>query len=406
MKVSNCAPTWLLVLSLYTPGARAQDWTEAKVVQKFLEQSPYAREARARIESVRAEAVSRTLLQNPSAVASREGAGYTAFFQLEQQLPLSGRRALLRQAGTAAVSASEAQTEAILWSLRSDVRLAFYRLIAAQRREAVLNEGLRDLMGVVQVLRTRENEGEGSRYDRLRAEREVAEYRSQLALVHSDVVRSRTILSGFLPGGTQIESATGGLETPADIPALEALTQRALARRSEYIAEQRQLARFVLEQRAAQRLRYPEPVAIAGIKRGSVALGRTETSSAIGITVPLPLFNKGQAEVSRWRAEQEGATARRDALERRIRAEVIGAAEALRLRKGAIEQYRTEVNQAGTELSRIVRVAYEEGEAGILELLDSYRVTRQALLRLVDLEALAKESQIELDRAVGEEVLP
>jgi cobalt-zinc-cadmium efflux system outer membrane protein len=234
----------------------------------------------------------------------------------------------------------------------------------------------------------------------------VAEYRSQLALVHSDVVRSRTILSGFLPGGTQIESATGGLETPADIPALEALTQRALARRSEYIAEQRQIARFVLEQRAAQRLRYPEPVAIAGIKRGSVALGRTETSSAIGITVPLPLFNKGQAEVSRWRAEQEGATARRDALERRIRAEVIGAAEALRLRKGAIEQYRTEVNQAGTELSRIVRVAYEEGEAGILELLDSYRVTRQALLRLVDLEALAKESQIELDRAVGEEVLP
>ena len=74
--------------------------------------------------------------------------------------------------------------------------------------------------------------------------------------------------------------------------------------------------------------------------------------------------------------------------------------------KAAIDQYRNEVGQAGAELSRIVRVAYQEGEVGILELLDSYRVTRQALLRLVDLEALAKESQIELDRAVGEEVLP
>ena len=43
---------------------------------------------------------------------------------------------------------------------------------------------------------------------------------------------------------------------------------------------------------------------------------------------------------------------------------------------------------------------------GILELLDSYRVTRRSLLRLLELEALAKEAQIELDRAVGEEVLP
>ena len=145
---------------------------------------------------------------------------------------------------------------------------------------------------------------------------------------------------------------------------------------------------------------------IAGLKRGDVAPGRTETSSAVGITIPLPIFNKGQTEVARWRAEQEGATARRDTLERRIRAEVTGAAEALLVRKSAVEQYRTEVNQTGVDLNRIVRVAYQEGEVGILELLDSYRITRQALLRLVDLEALAKESQIDLDRAVGEEVLP
>ena len=76
------------------------------------------------------------------------------------------------------------------------------------------------------------------------------------------------------------------------------------------------------------------------------------------------------------------------------------------MRKAAIVQYRNEVNQLGVDLSRITRLAYQEGEVGILELLDSYRVTRQSLLRLLELEALAKEAQIELDRAVGEEVLP
>lgn len=406
MVVRRCAPAWLLLTSLGPIGAWAQDWTEARVIQTFLEQSPYAREARARIESVRAEAAGRTLLSNPAVAASREGAGYAAFFQVEQQLPLSGRRGLLRQAGTAAVNATEAQTEAVLWSLRSDLRLAFFRLVAAQRRAAVLDDGLRDLDGVIAVLRKREQEGEGSRYDRLRAERELAEYRSQLALAHTETVQARAVLSGFLPAGTQIDTVAGVLDAPALATTNAALVQRALEHRFEYIAEQRQIARFEFEQRAAGRLRYPDPVAIAGVKRGDIAPGITETSSAIGITVPLPVFNKGQTEVSRWRAEQEGAAARRDALERRIRAEVTGAAETLRLRKSAIEQYRTEVNQAGVDLNRIVRVAYQEGEVGILELLDSYRVTRQALLRLVDLEALAKESQIELDRAVGEEVLP
>lgn len=406
MRVPRCAPAWLFLFSFSAACIFAQEWTEAQVIEKFLDQSPYAREARARIDSVRAEAAGRTLLPNPSAVATREGAGYASFFQLEQQLPISGRRGLLKQAGTAAVGVTEAQAAITLRTLRSDVRLAFYRLLAAQRREAVVADGMRDLDEVIRVLRTRESEGEGSRYDRLRAEREMAEYRSQLALAHSDMVQARATLSAFLPTGTALDRVAGRLYTPATVPAIDNLLQRAFSHRSEYIAEQRQVDRFRLERRAADRLRIPEPVAVAGLKRGDVALGRTETSSAVGITIPLPIFNKGQTEVARWRAEQEGAAARRDALERRIRAEVTGAAEALRLRKGAVEQYRGEVNQIGVELNRIVRVAYQEGEVGILELLDSYRVTRQALLRLLELEALTKESQIELDRAVGEEVLP
>ena len=406
MRVPRCAPIWPLLLLTSAVSVRAEDWTEAKVVDKFLEQSPYAREARARTESIRAELAGRTLLPNPTAVASREGAGYAAFVQLEQQLPLSGRRGLLKQAGAAAVNVSEAQVGATLWSLRSDLRLAFYRLVAAQRRETVLTDGLHSLDEVISILRTREKEGEGSRYDRLRAEREMAEYRSQLAIARTETAQARAALSVFLPAGAQIETVVGRLDTPAIVPAIDALVQRALTHRSEYVAEQRQIIRSELERRAAERLRYPDPVAIAGIKRGDVAVGRTETSSAVGISIPVPLFNKGQTEVARWRAEADIAAARRDALDRRIRGEVVGAAEALRLRNSALEQYRTEVNQPGAELSRIVRVAYQEGEVGILELLDSYRVTRQALIRIVDLEALAKESQIELDRAVGEEVLP
>ncbi len=52
---------------------------------------------------------------------------------------------------------------------------------------------------------------------------------------------------------------------------------------------------------------------------------------------------------------------------------------------------------------RIATVAYQEGEIGILQLLDAYRVQRQAQLRLVEIQAAVKEAQIEVERVVGEE---
>jgi len=396
-----------VVLALLFPLlAAAQEWTEAQVIEKFLSASPYAREVRARVASVQADLAGRTLLPNPSALASREGAGYAAFFQIEQQLPLAGRRAILKQAGEAAASVTEAEGASTLWTQRSDLRAAFYRLLATQGHESELSSAIREMEEVVGILRKREELGEGSRYDRLRTEREVAEYRSQLAVVRSEAAHARTIVLGFLPPGTAIERLSGVLDTPATLPLPEDLARRALLHRSEYLAEQRQLERSRLEARAADRLRIPEPVATAGLKRGEVSPGRTENALAFGISVPLPMFNRGQTEVARWSAEQERASARMAALERRISAEVRGTFEALRALQTAIAQYRDEAGRASLELNRIARTAYQEGAIGILELLDSYRTNQQSIRRLIELQAMAKETQIQLDRAVGEEVLP
>jgi cobalt-zinc-cadmium efflux system outer membrane protein len=49
-------------------------------------------------------------------------------------------------------------------------------------------------------------------------------------------------------------------------------------------------------------------------------------------------------------------------------------------------------------------VAYQEGEIGILQLLDAYRTQRQAQLRMLEIQAAVKEAQIELERVVGEEL--
>ena len=86
---------------------------------------------------------------------------------------------------------TETETAGVLWSARTDLRLAFYRLVVAHERENAVSAGMREIEEVARLLRVREQEGEGSRYDRLRAERELAEYRSQLALLRTDAVHAR-----------------------------------------------------------------------------------------------------------------------------------------------------------------------------------------------------------------------
>ena len=83
----------------------AQTWTEARVLELFAHQSPQAVAARAQIAVTRADAKARALYSNPSFSYSREGAGFTEFFQAEQTLPLTGRIGLLRQSVAPAVDA-------------------------------------------------------------------------------------------------------------------------------------------------------------------------------------------------------------------------------------------------------------------------------------------------------------
>jgi len=79
---------------------------------------------------------------------------------------------------------------------------------------------------------------------------------------------------------------------------------------------------------------------------------------------------------------------------------------AFELRRALFDQYRLGTEKSSRELVRIARIAYEEGEKSILELLDVYRASRQAELRGLELLAAVKQAQIELDRVVGEEVFP
>lgn len=142
---------------------------------------------------------------------------------------------------------------------------------------------------------------------------------------------------------------------------------------------------------------------ISGVALNSVS-NVTPTGLAFSVSVPLPILNSGRYEVARYRAEQAQSDARLAVRARQIRTEVQGARAVLAVRREALAAYEREIESAGAELIRIARTAYDEGEIGILELLDAFRVNGAASLRRLDLQAGVKEAFIELERLVGEEL--
>lgn len=385
--------------------AQAQSLTERDVIDRFLEQSPRAREIRAQLAATKAELLGRTLLLNPSVFYSREGAGFNEFYEAQQTIPISGRLSLLRRANSAAVSAGESQGRFVLWGLRSDLRLSFYALLVAQEREAVLRRAIDEITAVNRILREREKEGEGSKFDRLRSDRETAELRAEEGVAQALTTEARASVQAFLPKGTPLTRVSGDLLQALSLSPAD-LLERALHARGDYRSEERQIERFQLEQKAAGRLRFPNPTIAAGLKRADNARGGTDNGAVVSLTFPIALFNRGTTEVERFQAEEARSRARRDLIEQQISAQIEGAYQALVIRQRALENYAKEVSSSGIELPRIARTAYQEGELGILELLDAYRVNRQSELRLIELKFTVRRAQIELERVIGEEVQP
>jgi cobalt-zinc-cadmium efflux system outer membrane protein len=391
------------MLGIVSPSAAAgQERTEREIVELIVRDGPRARAIRAGSDVTRREQLARLAYPNPSVTYSRESAGFAEFLQAEQAMPLFGARGALSRAGLAATAAVEAERDGLLWLLRSDAAAAAARVLAEQARVESVRLHAGEMERLIEILRIREREGEGSRFDRLRAEQEAGETNQLVTSAVVALTQTRAALAGMLPRDAAVTTVVAGLPAgqPPDAP--DALVSRALSTRAELRALRQSADRARLEADAARRARLPAPSVFGGLKRGDEPSGR-EAGGVFGLRVALPLFDAGRRDAARWDAERARVDAERASLEHRVRSEVAGASEVLALRQAAFAQDR---QSAAGELVQIAEVAYREGELGILELLDAVRTASRARSRSIDLRLEVRLAQIALERAVGDTLWP
>lgn len=381
----------------------AQERTASDVIEAIVREGPRAAAIRADVEVVRLEQQARLTRPNPGLNYSREGAGFTEFFQLEQPFPAFGLRATLQRAGAAASAAAGAERDARLWELRIEAARAVERWRVAQSRVDAATRDTQAVARIVEVLRVREREGEGSRFDRLRGEQELAELTQAGGVATVDLADARAAVAALLPAGMTVTRLSGDERGAVAVPDPATLFARARGARPELRALRSSLDRSALEAEAARRARRPVPVLTGGLKRADNE-GERQRGAVFGLNLTLPLFDSGAREAARWTAEGARITAERAALEHEIRADIQRAAEALTLRQQALATPGDDALAA--ELVTTAEVAYREGEIGIVVLLDAVRTAARARMRDLERRMDVRLAEIALERAVGEGLWP
>jgi len=385
--------------------AQAQLRSEQEILDLIVSESPQAKAIRAVAETVTAQQASRLTFPNPAVSYAREGAGFTEFYQVEQSFRAFGLHDSLERVGVAARESAEAERDARLWQLRIDAKVALARWRAASERLEAARSVERLVGQLITVLVTREREGEGSRFDRVRSEQELVDAKQLVAAAEVDRLAARGAILAMLPPTTALpEEVLQGRPASADAESVDALVQKASTSRAELRALDSAGRRFGLEAEAAKRAAGPATTVIGGLKRADDS-GDTRAGGAIGLSVTLPLFNRGDRDVARWNAERSQIQFERTILESAIRAEITTAAAILTLRRQVTTMAR-DARASADELVTIADVAYREGEAGILQLLDAYRTRGRAQDRAAAAALELRLGEIALERAAGVTLWP
>ena len=356
----------------------------ARAVATALSQDPRLVQARAGERELLGRLRQAGAFPNPLIEVTHEplegsGRSYSeSYFTLAQGLPWPGLRSA-RTAGAAAhLAAARAQVQADSAAVVLEVKTTFVEVLLAAGAVQVIQGAETDMDSALSSATAREAAGDLSTFELRRIELEHRRYRLE-RLAAEARMRGAQVALGALTGAT-VGQATGGVTVVRALPAIppdpdldEAAFRAAVASRPEVRFAEARAQASAEAARAARGERFPQPTLMAGLKRQSDGL----SGPFLGLSLPLPLWDRRDGEVAAADARVEAAGAGGDLAVRVARIELAGALDRYRTRRAAV-QVVLDTPARDRELVEVARLAYEGGELDLLEFLDAVRASRES----------------------------
>lgn len=276
---------------------------------------PELAEARAMVEAAEGRARQAGTFPNPEAILGAQQLPFSANAPNEkeyvagvgQTLPLSGRLGKARQAELLDREVRARGLEVKRRDIRKRVHSAFATALYQEKAYEAQTEIQRNAEKAVATTRARVEAGDALREDLARVEMELA--RTKVELQRAESLRQQalvTLASAMGDATLSVKSLAGTLDATFEIPTLETFAAN--------LAAQPESARAEADVRARNaRVDLARAERIPDVKV-ELLYHRLESSQQntfdVGLSIPLPLFNRNQGRLREARAEVAAAEAR------------------------------------------------------------------------------------------------
>ena len=401
----------LMSLVTYTVanGAAAQDreWTLESTLQRALAVAPQRYAVEAEVIARKGDVQQAGVWPNPTielgandAMGKEDGQGGTDLTQVtfSQSLPLSGRIGLQRKQAQSDLKQAQADVDRQSLVLEQEAARVLHTLQRAGAELQLAEQRLLIADEFQNIGHRREQAGDLSRLERLRLDvvRESAKQMSATAEGEygEAVAEFRTLLNL-----SESEPKPVPLDSLPLLPGLADLEVR-LDSHPALIAMGHSIDAAAHGLQVARANRYADPELWLSRERDFLG-GKRQDVTAIGVSVTLPLWDRGAGRISAAQANKQKLQYERDALQRRLHNRLQLTHLHLAHLIEQSEEYRTKVLEPAEEIFQLTRKSFAAGQVEILNVVDAVDTFFDARTRYLGLLSEAWLEAAELRAAAG-----
>jgi cobalt-zinc-cadmium efflux system outer membrane protein len=304
------------------------------------------------------------------AVPAHSGIGYGV--AAAQTVEWFGRRWKRQEAAGFGIEAAQGRLAGQRLDVLARVRELFYRELAAQRRLQIAEENLasaRELLGLVEK---RVRLGESREIELIKARVEFYTVEREYQRARTELAASRQVLSRFLLGSLPAEfSLAGDLSVLDPAVPLSGWQEAALSAQPQ-LAAQKAAIRQTEATLAAERQAWVPDLTFRVFRNEDIDL----RSTGGGLTLSIPLWNRKGGEVARAAADRRRAEFELGLIRQQLETGVAAQYALYEVSRRQVETFQENLLKEAAESLRLAQFTYEQGEASLLDLLDSRRVWR------------------------------
>ncbi len=322
----------------------------------------------------------------------------TTTLMLSQPLELGGKRGARIEVAERAQDAASIELERRRNELRADVFQAFYNSTIAQQRLLLTEQSLQLAERGLRVAQGRINAGKAAPVEAMRAQVQLSQVRLELRRAERDQATAYQQLAQVT--GAPQATFTRVEEPTTALPAIA--SPQTLLDRLPTTAELR-LARLQINQKEAslgleKALRIPDLTVSIGSQYSETDRERV---NLLGVSMPIPLFNRNQGNVLAAARRTDQARDLRNASELRLRSEVQSGLEQWATANTEVNAFNQVILPAAQSAVDTATRGFEMGKFNFLDVLDAQRTLFEARSQYLQAVADSTDAWVRIERIYG-----